>query len=377
MSFGQWIKLFVLFLAAAALSTLQRASSQSVSSNPSWTSTSQQGSPDSTINPTRTTQTHTENNGRIIDKTTVEKLGPDGRYVPYLETERESVRTNDTTVRNIERSYGSDADGHRTLVQQTQEESAHLPDGEEKVTRTTSSPDADGQLQIVRQEKEDSRQVGSGVRVTNTTVLTPDGNGGLSAAVHTEQRETKSSDGIVQSTKSTLLPDGNGGWKLSEVRESVTKPEGGGASRTEQSISRPDTNGNLAVVERKVEHQTQASGEKRDTTEMYSTNVPGQAGDDHLQLVERETTVQRASGGAQSTTRQVERPNPGDPNGDLRVTEDAIDIVRPNSIGSANESHTVLTPGSDGRLGQVWVDMGRTSDPAAVQVDTKPPANPH
>jgi hypothetical protein len=375
MSFGQWTNLFVLIL-AAALSTSQGAYSQSASSNPSWTSTSQQGSPDSTINPTRTTQTHTEVNGRIIDKTIVEKLGPDGRYVPYSETERESVRINDTTVRNIERSYGSDADGQRTLIQETQEESSHLPDGEDKVTRTTSSPDVDGRLQVVRQEKEDSKQVGSAVRVTNTTVLTPDANGGLSAAAQTEQRETKTSDGIVQSTKSTRLPDGNGGWKLSEVRESVTKPEGAGASRTEQSVLRPDADGHLAVVERKVEHQTQGSGEKRDTTEMYSTNVPGQAGDDHLQLVERETTVQRASGGAQSTTRQVARPNPGDPNGDLRVTEDAIDIVRPGSDGSANESHTVLTPDSDGRLGQVWVDMGRTSDPAAVQVDTKPPANP-
>jgi hypothetical protein len=375
MTLGQWAKFSILLL-AAAFSGPQTASSQSTSSNSSWTATSQQGNPDSAINPTRTTQTHTENNGRIIDKTTIEKLGPDGQYMPYSETERESVRINDTTVRNIERSYGTDADGHRSLIQQTQEVSAHLPNGEEKLTRTTSSPDADGRLQVVRQEKEDSRQISSAVRVTNTSVLTPDGNGGMSAAVQTEQRETKSNDGTVQSTKSTLLPDGNGAWKLSEVRESTTKPDGAGSSRTEQSIFRPDADGHLAVVQRKVEHQTQGSGEKRDTTEMYSTNVPGQAGDDHLQLVQRETTVQRASDAAQSTTRQVERPNPGDPTGDLRITEDAIDIVRPGSGGNANESHTVLVPDSDGRLGQVWVDIGKTSDPAAVQIDTKPGGKP-
>lgn len=375
MTLGQRAKLLVMFL-AAALSAPQTASTQSASASPSWTVTSQQESPDGTISPTRTTQTHTENNGRIVDKTTVETLGPDGRYVPYSETERESVRISDTTVRNLERTYGRDADGHRTLIQQTQEESAHLPDGEEKRTRTTSSPDADGRLEVVRQELEDSRHVSSGMRVTNTTVLTTDVNGGLSPAVQTEQRETKSSDGTVLSTKSTLLPDGNGGWKLSEVRESTMKPEGAGASRTEQNVLRPDTNGHLAVVERKVERQTQGSGEKRDTTETYSTNVPGQAGDDSLQLVERETTVRRTSSGGQSTTRQVEQPNPGDPNGGLEVTEEAIDIVRPGSSGSANETRTVLAPNADGRLGQVWVDMGKTSNSAAIQVDTKPPAKP-
>jgi hypothetical protein len=375
MTLGQWTKLLVMFL-AAGLSASQTAFSQSASSSPSWTATSQQQSPDSTINPTRTTQTHTENNGRIVDKTTVETLGPDGRYMPYSETEHESVRINDTTVRNLDRTYGRDADGHRTLIQQTQEESAHLPNGEEKLTRTTSSPDVDGRLHVVRKELEGSRQVSSAVRVTNTTMLTPDVNGALSAAVRTEQQETKSSDGIVQSTKSTLLPDGNGGWKLSEVRESTMKPEGAGASRTEQNILRPDTNGHLAVVERKVERQTQGSDEKRDTIETYSTNVPGQAGDDNLQLVERETTVRRTSGAGQNTTRQVEQPNPGDPNGDLGVTEEAIDIVRPGSSGSANESRIVLTPNADGRLGQVWVDMGKTSAPTAIQIDTKPPAKP-
>jgi hypothetical protein len=374
MILGQWVRMFVLLL-VASLGAPQLVS-QSAPSNQSWKATSEQESPGGTLNPTRTTQTHTEINGRIVDKTTVERLGPDGRYVPYSETEKESIRINDSTVRNVERTYGRDADGHRTLIQQTQEQSARLPDGEEKITRTTSNPDADGQLQVVRQEREDSRQVSSAVRVTNTTVLATDINGGLSAAMQTEQRETKSSDGTVQSTKSTLMPDGNGGWKLCEVRESTTKPEGTGASRSEQSVLRPDTNGHLAVVEHKVERQTQGAGEKRDTTETYSTNVPGQAGDDNLQLVERETTVRHSSGAGQSTIRQVEQPDPGDPNAGLNVTEQAIDIVRAGSNGTANETRTVLTPDADGRLGQVWVDMGKTSDPAAVQVDTKPPAKP-
>lgn len=349
---------------------------QSSSDNQSWSASSQQQSPEGNINPTRTTQTHTEVNGRSVDKTTVERLGLDGRYVLYSETEKESVRVSDTTVRNIERSFAPGSDGNRTLIEEKQEESRHLPGGEQKITRTNSLPDADGRLQVGRREVEDSKEVTPGVRVTNATVFTPDVNGNLSPAVQTEQRETKSSDGAVQSTKSTSLADGNGGWKLAEVRESTTRQDGS-ATSTEQRTLRPDVNGHLSLAERTVEKQTQASGEKRDTTETYSTNVPGQAGDDSLQLVQRATTVQRAnSSGGQSTTSQVERTNPGDPGTGLQVTQQAIDIVRPGLSGGANETRTVLAPDANGSLGAVWVDMGKTGNPAAVQVDTKPQSKP-
>jgi hypothetical protein len=364
-----------LFLLLAAILAPKPTSAQAASGDQSWNAKSQQESPDGHINPMRTTQSHTEADGRVVDKTTVETLGPDGRYVPYSETEKESVRVNDTTTRNVERTFGQDADGNRTLIQETQEESSRLSNGEEKVTRTDSRPDADGRLQVVRRELEDSKLVSDGARVTNTSVLTLDVNAGLSPSVQTEQRETKGSDGTVRLTKSTLLPDGNGGWQLAEVRESITKQDGSSTS-TEQSVMRPDSNGHLLLVERTVEKQTQAPGEKRDTTETYSTNVPGQAGDGSLQLVQRATTVKQTnSNGAQSTTRQVEQPNPGDSNSGLQVTQETIDIVRPGS-SAADETRTVLAPNPDGRLGQVWVDMGKTSDPAPVRVDTKPPNKP-
>jgi hypothetical protein len=345
------------------------------SAGQSWNAASQQESPDGHINPTRTTQSHTEADGRIVDKTTVETLGPDGRYVPYQETEKESERVNDTVTRNVERTFGLDTNGGRTLIEETREESRRMSDGEEKVTRTDSRPDADGRLQVVRRELEDSKQEGVGVRVTNTIVLMPDVNGGLSPSVQTEQRETKGSGDTVRLTKSTLLPDGNGGWTLAEVREGMTKRDGSSTS-TEQSVMRPDPNGHLLLVERTVEKQTHTSGEKRDTSETYSTNVPGQAGDDSLQLVQRATTVRQTnSNGALSTNRKVEQPSPGDPNGRLQVTQETIDIVRPGN-GVANETRTVLAPNADGYLGQVLVDIGKTSNPAAVRVDTKPPKEP-
>jgi hypothetical protein len=371
MRFGRLVTLPALIPLAVSLCIPPSCPAQDSSKPQSWTATNQQAGPGGAINPTRTKEAHTEANGRVLDSTSVETLGPDGRYIPYSDTEKESVRVNDTTVRNVERTYGRDSDGRRTLIQERQEESRTLSGGEQKVSRTISSPDANGGLQVVRRELEDSRQVNSGVRVTNTTVLTPDANGGFSAAVQTEQRDTKSTDGTVASTKSTLLSDGAGGWKLSEVRESTTTQDGQ-LSNKDERVLRPDSSGTLTVVEHTVNKQVQtAAGEKRDTVETYSTNVPGVAGDDSLQLVQRETTVQRSTpGGPQRTVHQIEQPRPGESSDGLHLTQEAIDIVRPGASGTTDQSHVVLTTDSDGRLTQVWVDTAKTDKPSAVKVDT-------
>ena len=359
----------------AILSLAAICAAQDNAATQSWSATSQQGAADGSVNPTRTRQTHTQSGGRVGDKTSTETLGPDGRYVPYSDTETESHRLSDTATRTIVRTYGRDADGHRILIQQKEEESRNLPGGAQKVTRTVSNPDANGGLQVVQREVEDSKQISPNVRMTQKSVLTPDSDGHFSPAVQSERRETKGSDGSVQSKTSTQLPDGNGGWTLSEVRQSTTRQNGQLTSKEEQ-VLRPDANGNLAVIERTVNQQTQSStGEKRDTTETYSTNVPGEAGNGNLQLVQRETTLHRTTAsGAQSTVRQTEQPRPGDFSGGLQVTQQAIDIVRPGSNGTTAESHTILAPDADGRLNQVWVDFGTTNKPPAITVDTTTPA---
>jgi hypothetical protein len=378
MSFHRWLKFSTLISAAVVLCLTQVCLAQDASGSQSWTASSQQGDMGGLVNPTRTSETHTESNGRVVDKTSVETLGPDGRYVPYSETEKESVRVNDTTVRNIERTFARGPNGERTLIQQREEESRSLPGGVQKVVRTTSSPDANGALQVVRRELEDSKQPSPGVRESHTTVLTPDVNGGLTPAVQIEERETKSSDGTIETKKSTQLSDGSGRWQLSEVRESTTKKESDQVRSKDERVLRPNSNGSLAIVERTVSKQTEAgAGERHDTSDTYSTNVPGQAGDDHLHLVQRESTVRRTSAaGAQSTTRQVEQPRPGNPSDGLRVTRETIDIVRPGSSGNTDETRTILTPDSSGRLGEVWIDTDKTGNPSAIQVDTRTSAKP-
>lgn len=350
---------------------------QSSSGGGSWTSSSQGEGPDSNVNPTRTRQVHTESNGHVIDKTITETLGPDGHYIPYSETEKESVRVNDTTVRTIERNYGTGPDGERQLILQTQEETRSLAGGEEKTERTTSSSDGSGGLQVVRRELVDSKQISPGVTDTKSTVYSADGSGGLGATVQTELTEKKTDAGKTEFKKTTMLSDGAGHWQVSEVREGTTQPQAGVGQVKEESVSRRDGSGALSVQERTVTREaTGSAGEKHATTETYSVFVPGLANDGGPQLVKREDTVQRTgAGGQQNTTRQVEQVNPGDPGSGLHVAEEATNVVQTGSNGVAQQQRTVSVVGPDGQMHEVWVEMGKTDKPTAVQVDmSKKPA---
>lgn len=357
------------------LSPVGRAQSNS---GGSWTSSNQVEESEGSENPTRTREVHTESNGHVIDKTITETRGPDGHYIPYSQTEKETVRVNDSTVRTVERNYGTGPDGEWTLTQQRQEETHTLVGGEEKTERTTSSPDGSGKLQVVQRELVDSKQLGPGVTSTKSTVYSADGSGGLGATVQTDLTEKKTSAGKTEFKKTTMISDGVGNWQVSEIREGSTQPQAGGGQTKEESVRRPDGNGALSVAERTVTREaTGSGGEKHATTETYSSYVPGLTGDGSLQLVKRENTVQRTGAdGRQSTTQQVEQLNPGDPSSGLHVAGQATDIVQTGSNGVAQVQKTVSVVGPDGMMHVVFVDMGKTDKPAPVQVDMskKPPA---
>jgi len=339
-------------------------------STQSWTATTQQQLP-SNLNPTRTSETHTQTGGRTFDNQSIQTMGTDGHYSPYLDVQKETVKVDANTVRTIERSFGRDADGRKTLVQVTEEEKRSLPGGEVKVTRSTSDPDGNGALKLVQREVQDVRQISHTVQESKSTLLTPSLNGGLTASMQTTERETKTSDHNVEFRKSTLLPDSNGNWQVNEVREGTIKDDGKNRTK-EESVLRPGTDGNLSVVARTVSRESQnAAGEKRATVETYASD-PG-SGMDGLRLEQRVVTVHRqGDDGMQSTDQQVEQRNPGQPSDGLRVTKQAIDIVRPGTGGTTRETQTVRSLDSNGDLGVVSVDTRRQEGAPAVQVDIAP-----
>ena len=363
------------FLTSAVAAVFALGSSPSFAQTPdqSWKESSNQQSTSGNLNPLRSRESHTESNGRTVDKQSVERLGPDGRYVPYLDVEKESVKVDSTTVRTIERTYVRGSDGSRQLQQVTQEDTRNLPGDEQKVTRSVSNPDVNGRMQVVRREVSDSKQLSANIRETKTTILSPDLNGGLSPVSQIQNRETKTGEHSSQFKKSTLLPDGNGGWQVGEVREGVVQGDGKTLTKDERLL-RPDGNGNLSLVERTVSKEAEtAPGEKHASVEKYAKDIPGTSADEGLRLAERSTTMQRTSGGGSQTVQQMQQANPANPSDGMRVTGKTIDIVRPGTGGSTQQKTTTLSVDSKGDLSPVWVDTTKKDSQPAVQVDTKTP----
>jgi hypothetical protein len=165
---------------------------------------------------------------------------------------------------------------------------------------------------------------------------------------------------------------------VSEIRQATTTKNGSTkGSSTDERISRRDAEGKLGQVSRTVRSESEsAPGEKRDTVETYSVDVPGSTGDGSLHLVERAITAQRTSAtGQRITEQQVERPTPGDPGSGLRVTILTTDTVRPGSSG-AQATRTAQERDANGSLGVVFVDTTKSDNVHAIQVQIAPSEKP-
>ena len=342
--------------------------------NQSWTTGTESRA--ANTNPTRTTESHTQSGNRTVDSQNVERLGPNGHYEPYFETEKESAQVTPTTTRTVERTFGRDGSGQKILTQVTEEERQSLPGGNEKLVRITSNSNLDGRLQVVQREVAETKKSSPDVLETKTTVFLSDGSGGLVPSMQIQERQKTSSDHTVNLQKSTLLLDGAGHWQVNELKESTIK-ENGKERTTDERISRPGSDGKLAVVSSSLSKESEtASGEKRNTVETYSTDIPGSTPDGKLHLSQRVTTLNRSrSDGAKQTEQQIEQLNPGDPNAGLGVTIKTVDIAQPGPAG-IRETRTIQVPDSTGSFGVVSVDNTKSDKRQPVTVDISSPDKP-
>jgi hypothetical protein len=208
--------------------------------------------------------------------------------------------------------------------------------------------------------------------------MLPDINGGLAPATQTLERQKRSGD-TVEIQKTTLLSDGTGGWQVGETRQSTVKDEGKTHSKDER-VSRPDGEGKLTEITHTVGKESESSsGEKRNSEETYSVDVPGTGRDGGLHLVQRVTTTQHSSAGNQQTTEVVEKPDPGDPAAGLQVNTINIDTVRAGASG-AQATRTIQMRDANGNLGEVSVDLTKSNSVQAIKVQIAPskpaPAQP-
>jgi hypothetical protein len=369
------MKLFAAFL-LVLLPTLPALSQSSSSGDESWKKTSVPQDPSGTVNSSRTIEGFSKKGNRTTDKKSLETIGPDGRFVPYTDIETQTIQVNANTVRTIQRSYGRDVNGNRSLVQVTEEEKKTSANGAQDISRTTSNPDLNGRLQVVQKEIQQIKQTSPTVQESTATILMPDVNGALNPSMRVQQRETKTGEHSTAFRKSTLLPDGNGNWQTVEIREGTTKDAAQG-STTEEHVLQPGSDGKLTIVGKTVSRDTKGTTEDRATTETYSNNVPGMAADNGLHLVEKTTTVRRNdASGNRKVEQKVERLSAGNPSDGFRVTDQVIDIVRPQGDSSKREKVTTLSLDADGNMNVVNVDTAKQDGSKPVQIDTKQVAKP-
>ncbi len=364
---------WVLFLAASSILCCnyalwaQSPDPQSSDANQSW---KKSGESHDGIGTMRSVESHIKNGNRTLDtQSTLQRLA-DGRYETYLESTTETVQVNPSTVRTITRTFTGNASGGKKLVQVTEEETQSLPDGSSKSVRTISRTDQNGNLQPIQRELAETRKVSADLEETKTTVLQPSINGGFAAAAQIEEHRKYAGDN-TEYYQTTRTLDGGGNWQVGQMRQGTIKEDGKNRT-TDERIFLPDYEGNLSEVSRTVKSESATnSGEKQDTVESYSIDVPGTTRDGSLHIVQRETTKQSASSdGRQTSVQQVERPNPGDPGAGLRVI--AISTENGRTAPSGTErARTVQLRDANGNFNVVSVDFSK-SDQTNVQVQIAP-----
>ena len=269
------------------------------------------------------------------------------------------------------RTYGTDVNGQRSLIQLTDEKTQNLGNEKGKVLRTTSNRDLNGNLQVVQVEAAETRKTGPDSQETKTTVYL---NGSGNPAWQTNELQKRSADGSVDVKNATMLPDGNGGWHVAETTESTIREDGKNRS-IEDRVSRRDYDGRLSQFSRTVAHESQASGQKTSTVETYSLDVPGLARDSGLHLSQRVNTIEKTDSDGKTTEQQVEQPDPGDPNGGLNVMTKTIDIVTSGASG-IQETRTINMRDPSGTFSTISVDTRKSDQVPAIQVQIAPPDKP-
>jgi hypothetical protein len=334
----------------------------------SWTA-STQSAPEN-ANPTRTTESHTKIGNRVIDKKTVEVLGPDGQYQPYSQTETETIQENNTT-RSIVRSYSPGPDGAEQLTQVTDDTKQRLSDGQARVVRMISSPDGEGKLQVVQREVANTKTTGPSSEQTQSTIYRADSNGSLVPTAQVKEEKKAGANGSVAVTKTTSAQDLSGTWQVAERTQQTETTDG--QNRTTETVTlRPDYEGKLSVVSRNVTHDSQAGGENKQTVETYSPDVAGSARDGNLHLLTRTTTQQKKLPGGTTTERQIESQDPADRKVKVMATTSSNTVV--SSSGKTGTTETSVR-GLNGDFSVVSEET-KQSTQIPFQVQTSPADQP-
>ena len=314
----------------------------------SWTATTDVN--DNNPNPARIIESPSQKGDRTLNERSVQIRGVDGHFEHYQDIETETLQLDATTVRATTSTFNRDGNGKKTLVQVTEEERHTGAGGDSHAVRITSVSDLNGRLQTLQREEVETTSAGNDVEETKITVTRPSVNGGWVPVLKTDEVRRRVANDAVESQTTTLLSDGAGKWEISEIRQGTTRQEAHNRS-TEERVFRRDSEGKLSPASRVVskESESTSSGEKRNSVETYSVDVPGAARDGSLHLVERATSIQRTGAtGDQTTSQEEEHIFRGDSEGELSEVSCVVSKESENASGEKRnlvETYSADVPG--------------------------------
>ena len=336
---------------ARAQNSPSNGANQSSSSNSEISGTS--------VNPSRTTESHETIGNMRVDKQHVEVLGPNGHYQPYSETETETTEASAGTMRTVVRTYTFDSDGRRTLARMTEENAEKSASGEGHVVRTTSDSDLDGRLHVSQRQVEDTKNTSGDTQQVQTTTYLGDGNGGFTPYLKTDEVQSRGAAHVTKVDTTTSQPDADGKWRVSSVKE-TTIQEDGNTKTSDERLSTTDVNGKISQVAHTVSKQTKdAAGGQTTTVDTYAPGVPGYTRDTAFPLVRRVTTVEKNNGGEKTTEQRTEQPDPNRANYDLQVMSEESESVR-SADGGTQGTKTYKVKDINGSFNVTAVQNGNT-----------------
>lgn len=339
-----------------ALAVFAQAHDAAPNSNQSATTSSQSDGSNGN-NPSRTTESHTKSGNRTIDKKTIEVLGPDGQYQPYLVVETEQIQEGPTVTRSITRTYNPGADGHVSLTQITEAETRKSGDSARTV-QTTSSAGYDGSLHVTERRVSTTTKA-AGSQNTQTSIFVPGVSGDLAPSMQINEQQKNGADGNIQTKKTTLLPDTNGAWQVFEVREQTEKGDAQNKTKDDR-VSRRDFQGNVSTASEVITKEKKTGDQVTSTTQTYSIDAPGTARDQSLRPVQTSTTVRTTQAGRTVTEQKIVQPDPGEP--DFNTSMTTTDIVVKGNSGSA-ETITVTAQNPDGSPSVISLETKKSDQP--------------
>jgi hypothetical protein len=348
----------LVLIVCLASATFAAAQVSSPAQDESWNATSE--TVISNANPFRTAESHVKSENRTVEKKTVEVLGPDGRYQPYFEVERETIQESPTVTRRITRTYNPDADGHKQLTQIIEAET-QTSDGVTRTVQTMSTNAYEERFHVAERQIIVTTK-GSESQKTQTTVYQPSVNGDLAPTVRIDEQQKQDPNGNIETKKGTLLPDGGGRWQVYEVRDQTITGDAGNRT-TDERTSRRDAEGNVSPVSQVITKDTNVNGQLTSNTENYSVDVLGYTRDQKLHPVQTSTTVRTTEPDRVVTEQQVLSPGSGWKDVDTLVTTE--DVLTTGSSGS-EETITVTARYPGGYPAVVSLET-RKSDRAIVK----------